>query len=184
MKKNYFTIALLFLLISCSSSRREAPTIYFSNVSPDMVKDIRVNWVSKNVLTLPNLGPGDSRTQTFYIKQEVDFFGDVSVSWMNARGEKLMKNFTIQKDHLPSIKDKFSFSYVQFYFSQDDIEIITSDIVDISGKSKMMDRLMIKHRSDAELRGVFVDCVPSRINLYNCPGDAVKSVLIRVQSLD
>lgn len=183
MSKIYYF--LFFILIGCSAaSKKESPTIYFSNASSDMIKNIEVRWALKNVLSLPALSPGDSRTQSFYIKKEDDFFGEVSVSWYNARGEKMSKNFVLRKEHLPSINDKFAFNYAQFYFFQDDVEVISSDIVDINGKTKMMDRMMIKYKMEAEARGIYTACVPSRLNMFDCPGSgAAKTALIRVQNL-
>ncbi len=183
MSKIYYF--LFFILISCSSvSKKESPTIYFSNTSSDMIKNIEVRWALKNILSLPALSPGDSRTQSFYIKSDDDFFGEVVVSWYNARSEKLSKNLVFRKEHLPSVSDKFAFSYAQLYFSQENVEIIISDIVDNNGKAKMMDRMMIKYKLEAEARGIYTACVPSRLNLFDCPGNGVaKTALIRVQTL-
>lgn len=186
MKKNYIAIFFLILLSACSNAHKiESPTIYLSNASSDFIKNIKVNWASKANLTLPNLNPGDTRTQSFYLKSKDNFFGEVMVSWNNARGEMLTKNFTIQKIHLPSIDEKYGFNYVQLYFSQTDAEVITSDIIDINGKSKIMDRLIMNYRKEAEVRGVIFDCVPNKLNLYNCPSSGNSaSVLIRVQTTD
>lgn len=145
MKNKFLIIFLNLLFAACSTSPiflKESPAVYFSNVSPKPVTDIRCSWVGQNVLALPSLAPGVSRSQSFNIGGEQDFFGSVNISWNNSEGEAVEKNFVLRKEHLPNFSDSTIYSYVQIYFDQHDAEIITSDIVDLSGKTRKMDRLM------------------------------------------
>ena len=144
-------VAILFLLIGCAATR-ESPTIYFSNLSAAPVKDIQCVWAGSNVLTLAALNPGDSRAQSFYIRGSNKFFGEVNVSWRNIDGEKLVKNFVFRKIHLPNIDDNTTYSYVQFYFDQDELEVLSSDSPDLNGKIKKMERLLAKFSSDFKQR--------------------------------
>lgn len=145
MRKISFILLHLFLF-ACTS--RESPTIYISNVSPNPIKNIEINWAEKNLLTLPLLNPGDTRGQSFYIKSKSSFFGPTFISWYNSEGKKTVKNFNFRKSHLPSISDNDVFSYVQLYLDQYEAEVMTIDSVDAGGKIQKMERLMTKYRDD------------------------------------
>lgn len=138
-----FTALLLF---SCSSV--EGPVIYFSNASADPVKNIECVWAEKNSLSLGALNPGDTRSQSFFISGYSKFFGPVYITWSNARGERMSKNFNFKKENLPSIEDKTTYNYVQLYFDQNDIEVSSSDVVDLSGKVRRMEQVMNKYHDD------------------------------------
>jgi hypothetical protein len=139
MKKILFL--LTFCLTSCGGLR-ESPVIYFSNASPELIKNIQCNWVNKNVLSLSELTPGDSRSQSFYIKKNSDFFGLITMSWDSASGERLNKSFHFTEKNLPSMADSTTYSYVQIYLDQDDLEIVSSDAPDLGGKTRRMDRVL------------------------------------------
>ena len=145
--KKFFFLIAFFCLIACKS-KFESPVVYLSNYSSEPIKNIECNWAGKHVLSLPNLNPGDSRSQSFMIKKDADFFGENYISWYNSHGDKLVKNFTLREHHLPSIHDKDVYSYIQLYFSQGTIEVVSSDAPDIAGKTTYMDRMMEKHRYD------------------------------------
>lgn len=144
MKNKFLIIFLNLFFAACSTSliERESPAVYFSNVSPKPITNIKCSWVGQNVLALPSLAPGVSRSQSFNIGGEQNFFGSVNISWNNFEGEAMEKNFVLRKEHLPNFSDSTTYNYVQIYFDQHDAEIITSDIVDLSGKTRKMDRLM------------------------------------------
>jgi hypothetical protein len=145
MSSYRFLIILLNLLVaSCSvvSSTKESPVIYFSNASSESITDIRCIWAQKNILTLPELTPGLSRSQSFYIKGGSDFFGIVRIEWYNSQSEKMVKEFNFTKDHMLDFDDPTAYNYVQLYFDQEDVEVVTSDIVDLSGKTRKMERLL------------------------------------------
>lgn len=136
-----------FLLISCSANL-ESPVIYFSNASTEPVKNIRCEWAKKNVLTLPSLNPGDSRSQSFYIRSVSDFFGLVKLSWENNAGNTISKEFYFMEKNLPSIADHTTYNYIQFYFDQNDFEIISSDAADLPGKTRRMEQILISYRDE------------------------------------
>ncbi len=144
--KIFLPILALIFLTSCGANI-ESPVIYFSNASAQKIKNIECSWNGK-ILTLSNLNPGDSRSQSFFINKDENFFGQVHVSWFNHEGDRVAKNFTFKKENLPSIEDKTTYNYVQLYFDQQDLEIITSDITDLSGKVSRMDRMMNRFHDD------------------------------------
>ncbi len=172
---NAILTALILTLASCSSSpKKESPVIYFSNASSDLIKNIQCSWAEKNTLSLPALTPGDSRSQSFYINKKSDFFGLIKTSWTNAEGHSIVKEFYFQEKNLPSISDHETYSYVQLYLDQDDLEVVSSDVADLSGKTRKMDFLLTKYREEAANT-----CVPNHI--HTCPDQAAKTSLIRVQ---
>ena len=179
-----FSILVFVLLIGCSGPKKEAPAIYFSNASSGTIYDIQCNWAGKNKLTLSALNPGDSRAQSFVARDE-DFFGPVAVSWKDEKGVRMTKDFVFRTENLPSISDHEFYSYVQLYFMSEGLEVVSSDVADISGKTQMMDRILTKYRNEAAQRGIHEACVPNRVNLYNCPGNYnggnATTSLIRVQ---
>lgn len=147
-----FLILISLLLVACGGATKESPVIYFSNASSSPIAKIKCNWAEKNELTLPVLNPGDSRSQSFYIKDDADFFGTVNISWSNSKGEKVVKEFNFREKHLPSMDDSTTYNYVQLYFDQEDIDVISSDSADLTGKTRRMDRLLTQYR-DAYAQG-------------------------------
>ena len=134
------------LVVSCGHSQ-EGPTIYFSNASPKVITDIESNWAGKNLLSLSSLAPGDTRSQPFHIDSMYDFFGEIRVSWVNAEGETISREFLFNHNNLPSISDPTTYSYVQFYLDQEEFEILSSDAPDLPGKINKMDRLLKEYGS-------------------------------------
>jgi hypothetical protein len=139
-------LILANLLLAACSAPIESPVIYFSNASAHPIKDVRCNWVGKNVLTLPALMPGDSRSQSFYISGSSEFFGEVVVSWVNSQGESVKKEFLFREKNLPSIDDHTTYNYVQLYFDQFDLEVVSSDVADLGGKNRRMESLMKQYK--------------------------------------
>ena len=153
MPKIFLALTGLFFLVACSGNHvKEGPVIYFSNVSVTPITKINCIWSDKNELTLPTLNPGDSRSQSFYLKQDSDFFGTVNISWNNSKGEKVVKEFNFREKHLPSMDDTTTYNYIQLYLDQEDIDVVTSDSADLTGKTRRMDRLLTQYR-DAYAQG-------------------------------
>ncbi|MBU6140350.1 MAG: hypothetical protein KGP29_02175 [Proteobacteria bacterium] len=146
MLKKLSSTLLLFLLASCASSLRESPMIYISNSSLKPIKNINCEWAKKHVMTLPVLNPGETRSQSFYIENDAEFFGLVSVSWTNDDGKNIAREFFFRKTNLPSIEDHTTYNYVQLYFDQQYVEITTSDAPDLSGKTTKMDSLLLLYQ--------------------------------------
>jgi hypothetical protein len=144
IRKTIF-ILIGFAFFSCGELR-ESPVIYFSNASPAPIKSIEATWARKNVLTLSELNPGDSRSQSFYISSNSDFFGFIIVSWVNAAGDKITKKFFFKENNLPDIGDFTNYHYVQIYLDQEDLEIVTSASPDPSGKTRKMEALLGQYR--------------------------------------
>ncbi len=136
---------LLLFVASCAS--RESPVVYFSNASSEPITDIQCRW-GKKMLNLPVLDPGDSRSQSFYISSDSQFFTDVSISWRRNSGERLVRDFTFRENNMPSFDDDTTYNYVQFYFDQDEMEIVSSDAPDLPGKTRKMERLMSQNKTE------------------------------------
>lgn len=146
MAKIFLILTSLFL-VSCASLK-ESPVIYFSNLSNAPIKNIKCTWAEKNVLTLPALNPGDSRSLSFYIKGEESFFGLINVSWDNFEGKNMTKSFFFRKENMPGFFDPTTYNYVQLYFDQEDIEVLSSDAPDLGGKVRRMERMLARYSNE------------------------------------
>jgi len=148
-----FLLALVIITSSCSFSnpKLESPVIYFSNASTGPITNIRCEWVKNSTLTLPSLTPGDSRSQSFYMHKSADFFGLVKISWTNEQGDVITREFYFRENSLPSINDHSTYNYAQIYFDQTDLEVVSSDAPDLSGKTVRMDRLLANYKRHYQL---------------------------------
>lgn len=162
--KKILLVLLSLIIVSCAQTK-EGPSIYFSNVSAKKITDIESNWAGKNLLSLPILRPGDTRSQPFNIKTTDDFFGEIRVSWNNAAGKRITREFMFNQNNLPSISDPTIYSYVQFYLDQDEFEILSSDAPDLPGKIRKMDRLLKKYSSRHKKRRKAKDHTTSLITI-------------------
>ncbi len=142
-----FLVIILFLLFSCST-KRESPVIYFSNASTEIIKNIHCEWGENQALTLQNLIPGESRSQSFYIEDDKEFFGLVRVFWQSISDKTLEREFYFRDVNLPSISNSETYNYVQIYFDQDGIEVVSSDVADLSNKNQRMDTMMVQYRAE------------------------------------
>ena len=145
MLKKIPFLLLSLLLISCGTIH-ESPVIYLSNASLKPIKNINCEWSKRHVLSLSALNPGESRSQSFYIKDDAAFFGLVKVSWTNDEGSEISREFFFRKTDLPSIDDPKAYNYAQLYFDQHSVEISTSDAPDLSEKTVKMDQLLLLYR--------------------------------------
>ena len=134
-------IFLLFLLSSCSRFPRESPTIYVSNLSSNIVKNIAIKF-PRQTLNLPQLNPGLTQGKSFIINDSEDFFGTIKVNWNNLYNENIVRSFKIGKNDLPSFFDPKDFSYIQIYIKDYDIQIITYDTNDSGNKTAQMDIIL------------------------------------------
>ena len=141
----FFSVLLVIFLASCSS-KREGPVIYFSNASEKPIKNLRCTWVNTN-LSLAALNPGDTRSQSFYISKNSEFLGLIRLSWTNGEGNVVKKEFNLGINNLPSIADHTTYSYMQLYLDQHDVEIISSDSADLGGKTRRMERVLLEYSS-------------------------------------
>ena len=135
------TIFLLFLLSSCSSFPKESPTIYVSNLSSNIIKNISIKFPRQN-LYLPQLNPGLTQGRSIIINDSQDFFGTIKVSWNNLYNENIIRNFSLKKNDLPSFFNPKDFSYIQIYIKDYDIQIITYDTKDSGNKTAQMDIIL------------------------------------------
>ena len=167
MKKIFFVLVSLFL-VSCGS-HKESPVIYFSNLSASPISDIKCDWAKKNILGLPRLNPGESRSQSFYMNSNSDFFGNIAISWRNNNGEKISREINFQPNNLPSISDSTTYNFIQIYLDQDELEIATSDAPDLGGKTRKMDRLLMKYQEAYKQSGKGATSQSSLISVQNPP---------------
>jgi hypothetical protein len=135
-------VILIFLsLFSCSNFPREGPTIYVSNLSSNIVKNISIKFPQKT-LNLTQLNPGSTQGSSFIINGSQDFFGTIKVSWKNLYDENIIRNFSIKENDLPSFFNPRDFGYVQIYIKDYDIQIITYDTKDSGNKTAQMDIIL------------------------------------------
>ena len=135
-------IILIFLLLfSCANFPREGPTIYVSNLSSNIVKNISIKFPQKT-LNLSQLNPGSTQGSSFIINGSEDFFGTIKVGWKNLYNENIIRNFSIKKNDLPSFFNPRDFGYVQIYIKDYDIQIITYDTKDSGNKTAQMDIIL------------------------------------------
>ena len=183
-KIGYISAIVIIPSLLSSCTQREAPTIYFSNASPYPIKDIECIWNNKYSLTLSNLNPGDSRSQSFYITRYSQFFGPVNISWYNKNGQKIVKNFNFKKENLPSISDHEIFNYVQLYFGQDDLESVSSDSPDVANKGRRMDRIMKVYHDQFEKNQFHEVIVQSCSDPFTGCIDSGSNSLIKIQEAE
>lgn len=143
-----FLIAFLLISSSCGTKKFESPTIYFSNFSNKPIYDLQCRWANGNLLTLPALNPGITRSQVFEIKATDEFFGKIMISWKNSKNERMGRDFILRPKNLPSIANAKSFSFIQFFFDQTNFEVLGSDAPDLSSKSSRMDAILNQFVAD------------------------------------
>lgn len=144
--KLFLNLTLILIFSYSCANIKESPVIYFSNISSKPIKDLRSIWVENEKLTLPYLGPGDTRSNSFYISSNDDFFGIVKISWRNDEGQKIVREFDFKENNLPGIKNKRGYDYVQIYLDQEDFDIITSDAPNLSYKTTRMDKILAEKK--------------------------------------
>lgn len=153
LKNKFLTcLAALIFLASCGFIKKDSPSIYISNASSGAIHDLKIRWNGVGVLDCPTLNPGDTKHMSLRIANDEEFFGEISASWNNEEGDSRGRSFTLAKTNLPSIGQKSYYPYVQLYFDQYDFEVMTSDSVDLSGKTRKMDHMLANYR-DAFARG-------------------------------
>jgi hypothetical protein len=142
-----FLLLAAMLLSSCSEVfQKTSPVIYFSNASSKPITGIHAIWADDNILTLNSLSAGDTRSQSFYIGGNSDFFGLVRISWTNSESQGVSREFFFRKSNLPEIDDDSIYHYVQIYLEQNDFEVISSNAADLENKTKRMDDLLKFYR--------------------------------------
>ncbi len=162
--KKFVLVLILLSVVSCAANL-ESPVLYLSNASSDRVRNIECNW-NGNLLTLAALNPGDTRSQSFFVRSDVEFFGPVVLSWYNGKGDRVSKSFNFKKENLPSINDKTLYNYVQLYLDQEDAEIVSSDIPDLTGKVRRMEQVMNRYHDEFIKSGVTANfCANNNMNI-------------------
>jgi hypothetical protein len=138
MRKIYPQILLLLLvcLTSCGGYV-SSPAIDFENSSAkgEIVRNIKVLWNGYKLLGSSEVGRCATHEQNFALRRQSDFFGPVHIEWENAKGKKLIKDIIFTKKDFPTFKrSQFGphvYHYVVLYFTQEDVEIYTSDNLSI-----------------------------------------------------
>jgi len=148
MKIKYLAILLIAFLNACSFRTTESPVIYISNSSPAPINDIKVVWVDNKVLKLQTLNPGQTRSQSFYLSDSDDFFGLVKISWTDANHNNNTRELYFRRNNMPSIDDHEMYSYVQLYFEQNDLEMLSSDNPDMGNITKKRDATLLAFKKN------------------------------------
>lgn len=171
--KKLILVFLVGFINSCSSVvKKESPAIYISNASSKPISDIRIIWAEDNILTLHKLNPGETQSQSFYINSNSEFFGLVKVSWTNSDDEGVSREIYFKENHMPNIVDEEMYSYVQIYLEQNDFEILSSDAVDLTSKTRRRDAMLLSYKNNYESS-------PQNPQPINKP-----SALIRVETIN
>jgi hypothetical protein len=170
--KKLILIFSAILLASCAIIQKESPAIYISNASSQPINDIRIIWARDNILTLHKLNPGETQSQSFHITSNSDFFGLVKISWTNHNDEGISREIFFKKNHMPNIEDGEMYSYVQIYLEQNDFEILSSDAVDLTSKTRRRDAMLLSYKNSFEAN-------PQNPKPINKP-----SALIRVETIN
>lgn len=146
---NKYFIIFLLIIVNCQT-KYESPVIYISNSSGKSLTSINCNFPNHHI-SLSHINPGETRSQSFYISSEKEFFGQIKCFWNNNLNEKKIGDFIIEKKHLPSFGNKFEYPYIHIFIDQDNYEIITNDIVDYVNKTRIMDERLLKNHKQAIL---------------------------------
>jgi len=129
MKKAFriLSVLMLFLTTSCFTPYPTAPSVNYENMSNNFIREMDIVWsgryVSKSYHGLP---PGLSGVVSFDLRQKSDFYGPVHISWKNAQGKTIVRDFVFKKEHLPDFDNKKKRSHINLYFTQDDVLIFVA----------------------------------------------------------
>ena len=149
MRKNLIKILLSLLVLNITACvQPSSPAIGFVNLSNDYIRNIEGDWNGYYLHGATNLIPGGTSSQNFNVESKSHIFGPVWLKWENAAGKKFRKDFVFKKEELPTyvksdrerarikrehyknsdtiLGDK-TYARVNFYFTQDGVEYITSD---------------------------------------------------------
>ncbi len=134
---NKYFILILLSIIACKN-KIESPVIYISNNSEKPITKIICNLPNHRI-SISNINPGETRSQSYYLSGSKEFFGSIKCSWNNHLNELMVNDFTLEKHHLPSIDNKTEYPYIQFFLGQNRYDILTSDEIDFLNKSRFFD---------------------------------------------
>jgi hypothetical protein len=162
MFRKFLLILVVFGSCSCSvvSGSKPSPVVYFSNASDKPLTNIHAIWAEGNILNLTRLDPGDTRSQSFEISSDDDFFGLVRISWTNGEGDGVSREFFFRKNNLPSIGDSSTYNYVQIYLEQNNFEVISSDAADLESTTHRRDAML---KSYKEATATYQPNIPSSL---------------------
>ena len=90
-----------------------------------------------------------------------DFFGLIKMTWTSDAGDNITREFYFREKNLPSINDHSTYNYAQIYFEQNDLEVVSSDAPDLSGKTVRMDRVLTAYKT--QFQGGVQAVVPSAL---------------------
>ncbi len=116
-----------------------------------MIRNIETRWNFERMDSYPELMPGRREVQSFPIYDGTHFYGQVSLSFENAKGQRFKKDFIFKESELPNI-GRNSFAEVLIYFTQNGAYYYTSDHPNYQ-EIKMQNRnLMHEYWEDYKLR--------------------------------
>lgn len=130
MKKGSILLLVILCLNLMGCLPKSTPGISYENFSQGgkVVRNIKVNFNKFYPLGASSLSFCGTDTSIYNIDNYDNFFGPIHIEWENAEGKKLTKDLILKKEQLPNFnKRRPGLSSVDFYFTQDDVHLYTSD---------------------------------------------------------
>lgn len=127
--KTLFLIILTLVVISSCSTvgSGTSPSVGITNYSQQLLYKIKVNWNGYYLNNKFEVSPGGGGTENFWLRKKSDFFGPITVTWQNAKGKIISKQFILTKKEFPDAYNRRKRSIIDLYLTQDDLYYVTSD---------------------------------------------------------
>src|SRR5262245_41820672 len=129
MKKTFRILSVLTLLLtaSCFTPYPTAPSIDYQNMSNNFIREVKIIWNGRNLPGPHEAVPGISGGSTFDVRKKSDFYGPVHLSWQNAKGKTITRDFVFTQKHLADFDRKKKRATINLYFTQDDVLIFVRE---------------------------------------------------------
>ena len=133
MKKFLKILSLLALSMStsCYTPYPTAPDISYKNLSNNFIREINIVWNGRNLGGSYIEIPSGGGISSFQVRKKSDFYGPVHLSWKNAKGKTITKDFIFTREHLADFGPKKDRATIDLYFTQDDVLMFISRGYDI-----------------------------------------------------
>ena len=121
MKKFLKILSLLVLSmsISCYTPYPKAPSISYENLSNNFIRELTIEWNERRIPGAYEKDPGVGGSSSFQVRQKSDFYGPVHISWKNAKGKVIAKDFVFKEEYLSGWN--FDNARINLYITQDDL---------------------------------------------------------------
>lgn len=115
------SVLFLFMSTSCYAPYPMAPSISYENMSNNFIREINIVWNGRNIGGAYKENPGGGGSSSFQVRKKSDFYGPVHLSWKNAEGRLITKDFIFTREHLANFGVKKNRATIDLYFTQDDV---------------------------------------------------------------